>query len=147
MAVTTTAVNACDCIVSMDDAGGNLVDISGNSNNVKLDFSKDIGEFKPFGSKWPIRLDCGKDAKLAIDFVYTTTASEGFQMLKAWFHSGSGLRTFRIDVPDSSNGNDRYEGEFLLENFSVTLDSDTADPITVTASFMPSGEVTISTIS
>lgn len=146
MAATTTAVNACDVAIAMEDAGGNLVDISGNSNNASIDFNNDIGEFKPFGTKWRIRLDCGKDASMSLDFVYTTTVSEGYQLLKEWYQNGGGARKIQVDVPDSSPGADRYEGNWLLESFSVPMDSTSADPIMVSASLVPTGEVTISNI-
>lgn len=145
MAVTTTAINACDVQIYMEDAGGNMVDVSGSSNNVNMDFSNEVGMFKPFGSKWPIRLECGKDASFSVDFVYTTTVSEGYQLLKEWY-KGGGKRKFIVDMPDSNPGGDRYEGDFILENFPVAADSTSADPIMVSASLVPTGEVIISTI-
>lgn len=146
MPASTTAVNACDVVIWMEDNGGNLVDVSGNSNNFSLDFNRDIGEFKPFGSKWRTRLDCGKDASLSLDLVFTTTLAEGLQMLQDWFFNGSGAREFNIDVPDSNPGSDRYEGDFVLESFNIPGDSSSADPIVCSASLKPDGQVTWSKI-
>lgn len=145
--MTDTAVNACDVVVRLDDAGGNLVDISGESNNASIDFSREIGEFKSFGSQWKTRLACGKDASISLDVVYSQDTAEASKLIEAWFHDTDGKRTLQIDIPDSSPGGVRYEAEVVMESYSIPLAADDANPIMLSCSLLPDGEVIRSIIS
>lgn len=142
MAMTTTAVNACDAIIMLDGTTGILVDISGTTNSVEIQFDNDVGEYKTFGSKWKGRLPCGKDASFKIKIVYSTATAEAMRILLNWYFVTFGLKTIQIDIPSSSAGGDRYGAEVVLETFSVPGPADEPKPIMVEMTLLPDGAVT-----
>lgn len=142
MPASSTAVNACDVVIRIEDANGQLVDISGSSNEVNIDFSNDIGEFKPFGNKSRRRLMCGTDAKVALKAFYTQAAGEATDLMKQWQFRKRTKRAFQVCIPDDSPGSDIYEGYVLLSTFSIPGKSDDANPIMLSADLLPDGEIT-----
>lgn len=147
MAATTTAISASDAVISLDNAGGTLTDISGSSNSLTLTLNKALGDFNVFGLDWGKSQEGKRRATVSMQIVYTTTASEAIDLLNAWYFSGSGVRTLRVDVPDSNTGSDRYEMEVLLESLEWTADSSADGPSMVSVSLRADGEVTLTTIS
>jgi hypothetical protein len=147
MPATTTAITACDAVINLDNSGGTLTDISGSTNEVQMDLENGVGEFKPFGTDWPVRIVCGKDGSISLKAVYSMNAAEGAALLKEWYFGGNdGPRTLRIDVPDSNTGSDRYQAEVILESLSVPLKADEANPVMVSAEFKTTGAMTLTTI-
>lgn len=148
MAETTTAVNACDVVVSLDNSAGTLADISGSSNAVSMEFSIDNAEYRVFGSKWLKRMSCVKDGSFSLTVVYTTTDNtEGLDLLKDWFMSNTiSARTMQVDIPDSNTGSDRWSGEVRLENLSFDVEAEESGPIMVEASLLADGPWTCVTI-
>jgi hypothetical protein len=145
MPQTTTAINACDAAIWLDNAAGTLIDISGSSNSINMDFDNELGMLRNFGSRWPIRLECGKDATFALTAVYTEAATEAVNILKNWFFNTPGNRTLKVYLPDKNVGSDVYSGEFRLEKLSIPAESGKADPIMVSATLRPNGAVTLTT--
>ncbi|MDZ4771206.1 MAG: hypothetical protein SGJ24_18955 [Chloroflexota bacterium] len=147
MPATTSAINACDAAIAIDNAAGVLVDISGAANRAALEFTQTVESYRVFGERWIRRLACGKDATLRLDLVYTTTANEALDLLRDWFFaSGSAApRTVRIAVAGTI-GSDAYEGEFVLARLNLPLDASNAAPILVTADLLPHGVVSYTTI-
>jgi len=144
MAQTTTGRNACDVVVSLDDAAGVLQDISGSSVRANADFTNNIGEFRTFGSQWLARLCCGSDANFSVDVVFSTTDDEGWHLLKNWFFAAARHctpRSLQIDVPDDETSSDRIEAEVLLESWGLPLDPSDAGPIIMSMALLPTGEV------
>lgn len=147
MAQTTTAVNACDVAIWLDSGTLTPTDISGSSNNVDMDFDQEIGEYRTFGSRWPVRLECGKDAAFTLNIIYSTAADEALDILKTWYFASSpGNRTLSVYIPDKNVGSDHFQGECKIASLSWTAGSDEAGPIMVTANLLPDGEVTLSTL-
>lgn len=147
MVATATAYNYCDAVLKLDNASGVPKDISGQSNKVDMELSNMIGEFKPFGSKFYIRMACGKDATISVDGVCSTTADEALDLLQDWYQNApETARTFTIDAPDSSPGGSRYTFEVLLESLSIPGTADEANPAVWSAELKPTGEFTIATI-
>ena len=146
MAQTSTGINGCDVAIWLDKAGGTLTDISGSSNKIDLNFDQELAMFRTFGSKWPKRLECGKDASFALDVIYSSAADEGLDILKDWFFATDpGARTLKIYVPDKNVGSDVYSCEVRIENLTFSAEAGAADPIMVSASLLPDGEVTLVT--
>jgi hypothetical protein len=146
MALTTTSVNACDASVWLDTLAGTSTDISGSSNNVSLNFTLNLGEIKAFGSRWPVRRNCGKDCTATLSVLYSTAADEGLDVLKDWFFSSApNSRTLKVYLPDKNVGSDLYSGEFQLESLDIPVVANEATPINVTASLKSDGEVTLTT--
>jgi hypothetical protein len=137
MPSTDSAINACGAIIRVADEFGDLIDISGSSNEVSLDFDAELGDYKVFGDAAKYRLECGIDASLDLTVVYTTGTREGMSILKRW-RKNRGLRVVHVLV-----GADLYKGSFLLEKMSLPLKSDDAKPIMVKASLKPNGNVDI----
>ena len=146
MAASTTAVNACDCVIELENQSSSMVDISGSMNAVSLEFSKNIGSFKPFGSDYPVRLSCGKDMQGNLDIVWTSANQEGRDIAEQWFFETEDVRTLRISVPDASPGSRRYSGPVICESYPLSLESDNADPIMMSLPLQAAGEWTVETI-
>ena len=84
---------------------------------------------------------------VSVAVVYSTTANEGRDLLEDWiFDTPTSSKTVRIDVPDSSIGSIRYQGEFIIESYDVPLSASEAGVIVCTASLSNDGAVTRTTI-
>lgn len=142
MAQTTTDINACDAGVWLDNAAGTLTDISGSSNQVNITLTLTSGMTRTFASKWPRRKVCPKDAKVALQIVYSTAADEGADLLKDWFFaSDPGARTLKIYLPDKNVGSDVFSGEFVIDgDISIPVTAGSADPIVISVTLAVSGE-------
>lgn len=140
---TSTALNACDASIWLDKAAGTLTDISGSSNSISLNFDHDVKPFRTFGSKWPKRLECGKDAAFTINVVYSSAADEGWSVCKLWYFAAiPGARTLKIYMPNKNVGSDVFYCEARIKSFSFQLSPDEAGPVMVQMQLEPDGEVT-----
>jgi len=138
--LTTTAQNFCDASIWLDDATGTQRNISGSSNTVGLDLNMNLGEVFAFGTVWPTRLECGKDATINLDVLYTLTANEGKDILLAWFFANSpGKRTFTLYAPNKNVGSDMFACEARLESLTFSGEAGSADPVMVSAVLKPDG--------
>lgn len=146
MTMTSSAVNGCDAVVKLDNGLGLLADISGSSNEVSMDFSNDIGEAKSFGSRWRVRLECGSDAAIKFNAIYSQDDAEALTILRDWFFTTRGSKTIQVDIPDSTVGGDRYTMEVFLEKMSIPIKADEAGPIMVSCDMKPTGAVTCTVI-
>lgn len=145
MAQTTTAVNACDVKIYLDNAAGTPTDISGSSNTCSMAFTNQLGAVRNFGTRWQIRLECGKDATFNLSAVYSTATDEAIDILKNWYFNTPGNRTLTVYIPDKDVGADVYSCEARLENLNIPVEAGKADPIVVTCALMPNGPVTLVT--
>lgn len=146
MPVTSTAINGCDAKLWIDNASGVLTDISGMANEFSMELNKDLGEFKVFGDPWRYRLECGKDASIDLQVIYSRDVDGGLDILRDWYFNGSGARTVRIMLPREVVGGDSYELEAMLESLSIPVTSDEAGPIMVSATLKPNGPVVYSVL-
>jgi len=148
MAATTTGFNACDVAVWIDNSGGVPTDISGSSNNLDVNLDNNLGDFVVFQEQWPKRLECGKDAQFTLRVVMSSTADEGWDLLKDWFFtSGSpGDRTLTFYGPSKNVGSDKFECEAKLENLTWVYDRGEPSVVLVTAILKPNGAVTHSDV-
>lgn len=147
MPATSTAINGCDAVILLDDNLGTPQDISGSSNSFELNFEVEIGDFKPFGSDFPIRLGCGRDAALSLEIVYTMAANEARDLFNDWFFNNHATpRTVTIQLPDATPGGDQYSGEFILESYSFSAEAGEAGPIMASISLLPDDAVAYSVI-
>jgi hypothetical protein len=146
MPQTTTAQNACDVFVWLDNGAGALTDIRGSSTSCELSPTTNIGEFRTFGSRWLGRLACGSDMTITLDVVYTTTADEGYDILRDWWTgvNYATARSIRVQVPD--NAGEQFDAEVFLQDFTLPLDPSEPGPIMVSATLLPTGNIVHSTI-
>lgn len=144
MTQTTTHINACDVAIWLDNADGTPTDISGSTNTASLTLSISAEMLRTFGSKWPVRLSCPKDASAEITAVYSTATDEAMDLIKNWYFAASpGSRTLSIYVPNKNVGSDHYYGEFVIDgDIDIPLEAGTADPIAVTLPLSINGELT-----
>jgi hypothetical protein len=145
MPQTTTAQNACNVRVFLDNASGALQDITGSSSSLDMGFTNEIGEFVTFDSCAKGRLECGKDWTFTLNAIYTTTTNEAFDILKNWAASttcSGSARTLDIYIPDKNVGSDYWTMEVFLSTLSWTADRGDANAIMVSAEFLPNGTVT-----
>jgi hypothetical protein len=147
MPVTTTGIDATDCVIKLDNAAGVLTDISGSSNKVEIKLENGVAEFRPFGTAWKKRMVVGKDAPISLRVVFTKTAGEGWPLLRDWFTgSNDSPRTIQIDVPDSSIGSERYVAEVVLADANIPLDAGADEYVMVEASLKTDGALTYAAI-
>ena len=138
MALDSGIVNACDVVIKLDNAAGVLQDISGSSNEVGFNFDADIAEFTVFGYMWYGRLCCRKKGAVSMNLWYSTTADQGFDIIKNWWDvDPCALRTLEVFIPDDTAGSDKWSGEFMLAHFDFTASSDEAGPIAVKVDLLP----------
>lgn len=146
MAETTTAVNGCDVAIWLANIAGVLKDISGSSNQIGLKLNAEIGDYRVFKQKWLKRLGCGKDAEAKLVVVYTTAADEGLDILKEWFFAAApGNREMSIYIPDKNVGADHFNGLWRLKDLDIPVNAGEGKPITVTATLLSDGEITLVT--
>ena len=145
MPTTTTAVNAAGVKITLTDETATARDISGSLNKASLKFKNDLGEFGVFGDSATYRAERLVDCEAELTIVFSTTANEGFDVLKRW-QQARGKRTLVIDVPVSQTGGDRYTGAFFLADLDLPLSAEESKPIMVTANLKASGPVTRTTI-
>ena len=145
MPATTTAVNACDAVIRLQNPGG-PANISGSSNEVNIDLLNALGMVYVFGNKYPIRRECKKDAAVNMKIIYTQEDQEALTILRDWYYVTGGSKVFQVDVPDDAVGGDRYEFELYLEKASIPLKTDDAAPILVSLDMKPTGEFTCTVI-
>lgn len=145
MPLTTTAVNACDVKIWLDDEVGTLKDISGSSNTCSMEFTNQLGAVRAFGTRWSTRLECGKDATINLSIIYSTASDEAADIVKQWFFTYPGKRTIKIYIPDKDPGADVYTGEVRLENMPVKVEASSADPIVMSCNLKPDGAITLVT--
>lgn len=148
MAQTTTAASAIGVSVWLDNAGGTPTDISGSAASLRPSLELEQGMYRARASAWPKHLDGGKNASVTINVVFSTTADEGWDILKDWFHASSpGARTLTWYEPSKTAGADCYSGEFRLERMSWDDSAGAGGPVVATADLVPDGAVSHSTYS
>ena len=142
MAVSTTDRNACSAAIWIDDAAGTPTDVSGSSNSFDYTFTTEIGDWQAFQEAWKQRLACGRDGSFTLNVVYSTTATEGYQIFNTWFFGAyTTPRTLGFYVPDKNVGSNFYSAEVLMPSFSATLDPTDAGPVIATIELLPDGEI------
>lgn len=148
MAQTTTAVNACNVVLQVDNASGTLTDVSGSTNQAGMSFSINTSETNTFEGQWAIKKACKTAVSISVSATYSVTETEALNIFADWFfNSHTASRSVQIDIPDSTVGSDRYAGEFVLESFDVPLDAGDAGVILSSVSLANDGAFTRATIS
>lgn len=144
MPAITETLNACDAVITLADANGVPVDISGAANRALLAFTHAIESYRVFGDRWIRRLACGQDAALRLDVVYTPGDAQAVAVLRAWYFGLGSARVVRVAV-HSGAGADTFTGAFVLARLSLPLEASTPAPILVSAELLPDGAVTHTT--
>ena len=142
MAQTTTAINACDASLWLDDDDGVLQDISGSTNLLDANFDNELGAYVTFQEKWPRRLECGQDATFTVTGVYSTAADEIKDLVLTWYFGTRGDRSFAFYLPDKDVGSDYFLCEVKLENHRIAPSRAEPGAIAITLTLRPSGAVT-----
>lgn len=143
MAGTSTARNACDVAIWMDDASGVPQDISGSMNQARMTFTNELGEFRVFGATAVKRLCCGEDGVFELDIYYTTTANEARDLVFGWVFGATRCtpRTVSIYAPDKNVGSDHIYGEMLIESLDHVMDRADASPMPITLRLLPNAGI------
>ncbi len=143
MPQTTTAVNACDASIWLDNTSGVLTDVSGSSNTINMEFTEQVGNVRNFGTRWQIRLTCGLDATFGFTAVYSTAAGEARDILLDWFFNKPGQnKTLKVYLPDKNVGSDVYSAEVKLVSMPIGVEAGSAEPMTISCQLLPDGPVT-----
>ncbi len=148
MTQTTTQINGCDAVLKIDNAAGNLADISGSSNSISIERLNQVGDgVRTFGSRFKVRAACGKDANISVKILYTADGAEALALLNDWYENhNEDSRSLRLDMPDSDPGSDRYDFEVFIESFRFDVEAGNSDPILCEVAFKPTGTFTCAEI-
>jgi len=143
MTQTTTAQNACDASIWLDNTSGVLTDVSGSSNTINMNFAEQVGSKRNFGTRWEILLTCGLSATFAFTAVYSMTAQEAKAILLDWFFNKPGTnKTLKVYLPDKNVGSDVYTAEVKLITMPIVVQASSADPMEISCTLQPDGPVT-----
>lgn len=140
MPTTTSTVNGCGAIITLEDGTEAVVDISGSANEFSINFDNTLGDYKVFGDANTYRMECGRDASIDLTILYSTGTGEGWAVLKQW-RAVRGLRAVTITL-----GEDVYSADVYWEKISLGAKSDEATPVMVKATLKPNGAVTIGAV-
>lgn len=143
MAQTVTAHNACGAVIEIDDADGDPVNVSGSSNKASLSLSKQFGKGVTFEGEWNFTLECKKDGSLEISAMWTDDATEARELLEDWWESG-GNRVVSIYPAGKITGKRYYTASYKLGELTIPIDATDANPIVLSATLQPDGEITFS---
>lgn len=146
MAATQTAFNACNAAIIAADNLGVDHDISGTVNKVEVSLTRDVKDYVVFGDANHWRLSCKKDGQVTIDIVASKDTFGGLNILSDWYDRGD-FRHFRAMAPSSAIGSKSVEGYFLVTDLKMPMDAADAGPIMISATLVPNGPITISTVS
>lgn len=147
MPQTNSQINACDAVIKLQTVSGNLMDISGSSNEVSMDLTNDVGQLTTFQARFPVRSSCKSDATINLRVIYTMSQAEAMQILKDWYFNHHGtIRRIQIYLPDDDAGSDMYQFDVILASLNIPVQSSDANPILVSAVLNPSGAFTLSTV-
>lgn len=143
---STTAANACDVFLFLDDGAGALTEITGNANTANLSLNTEVGGYSVFGYRWEKKLACGSSGELTIDIVYDEDADSGYDIVRDWYFGGdyATARSLRIQVPD--NAGEQFDFEVMLSSLELPLDRGEAGPIMVSVTLPIDGDIVHSTI-
>lgn len=144
MTQTTTAIDAQNVAVWLDNINGTPVDISGSSNQVQIAWTQKFGETYTFKSKYPIRRAAGPDVTITMQVLYSTGANEAMRTLIAWAYgvSPDAARTLAVYAPTKDVGSDKFSGEFLLSEHTIPLTAGDGTPVLVSMTLVLTGQFT-----
>jgi hypothetical protein len=137
MAKTATAANACNVAVWLDDDADTLKDISGSSNSLSISATQKHGGFEVFGESWMQYLCCGRDMSVTLNFVYSSTENESWDIIQTWYFgtSSCAVRTLDIYIPTKDVGSDYITAEVTIESLDYTADRADAGPVAASVTF------------
>ena len=138
MPATSTPYNACNSAIYLADANGNMINVSGMSNEIGLDRTKVVGEFTVFGDQWTYRLDCKRDSSIDLTVIASDDVNGAFDLLNDWFE-GTGARRIIVYPKAETIGNLRFDGYFVLQSLNIPLKANEAAPIMVKAALKATG--------
>jgi hypothetical protein len=144
MTTTITAVNACGATISLDNSTGTLVEISGSCVNNSVTLTSELGSFHVFGDRWTYRLVCSQSWELKIEALYTTTASEGLDLLRDWWFDSTRYALARS--VQFTIGGDTYNAEAMLEQLDFSYPAGEAGPARCVALLRGTGAITYTTL-
>lgn len=142
-----SAAGPLECKVRLEDAEGNLWDISGSSARVGVNPAKTTGAYRTGGSRWQGRVSGIKDADVELQIVYSQGQNEGLWLLKRWFFASTpGLRMVEIYIPDFEDGSDVYSGEMRIGNLQVPMAYSDSGAVIATVPLFVRGELDVLTL-
>lgn len=147
MAQTTLGQNACNVVLSVDNAAGTPVDISGSATEASLSFTSNSGQTFTFDGDFPITKVCKSAVSMSLNCVWSLSDAEGSNLLEDWkINSPTESRTVTVDIPDGDGGSIRYAGEWALTDLNIPLSASEAAVIVIAASLLNDGTITRSNI-
>lgn len=135
-----TAVNACGCLVKLDNEIGILCDISGSTNEATIKLERELGDYNTFNDDQTYYLECKESADVELTAIYTTEHNGSVDILAQWWEM-KGARTIQIYIPQGVKGWHKWQGEAICESLEFPLKSDDAKPIMVKAALKMDGGI------
>jgi len=108
MAQTTGQLAGANCLIEVSDDNAAWVDISGSANKVDPgEQTRMVGEDYTFEGDNPIVASTKMETmEITVDIVYTETAGEAFETLRAWWEVAGGQDVWMRYSPAGGNVDD-----------------------------------------
>lgn len=140
MPESKTAVNACGCIIKIENELGQMVNISGSANEATIKLERELGDYTVFNDDQTYYIECKENSSVDLTVIYTRGQNEGSDIIKRWWRM-KGPRTIHIYVPQGTKGWDLWRGQAICESQEYPLKADDAKPIMVKAALKMDGGI------
>lgn len=140
MPASETIHNANGVQILIDDDFGQLVDISGSSNEFTLKGEKDVEKYRVFGDRNYHRLENGHDFSIDLNIMFSRGRKEGSEIMHYWFKQG-GLRRVVVRAPLNTTGGWQYSGMCILSSIEVSGKAEDAKPMMIKSKIEPDGDI------
>lgn len=141
-----------DAIVSLDDTGGSLSDVSDYIKDVSLDVEVKIGRFSVLGERWDPSTEGTSMAKGTLTAYGSEDAAGAHYLINHWLLNNltnkAGLKSLRVQTPDASAGSFQYDMEIRPASYNLAApNAGEGNPPEHQLSFEVNGAVTWTVIS
>ena len=114
-----------DVVVSLDDTGGSLSDISGYIKSVAFDIEAKIGRFSTLGSRFDESTEGTSMAKGTLTAYSSVEAAGAHYLITHWLVNNTtnkaGLKSLRIQDPDASTGSFQWDMEIRPASYNEVV--------------------------
>jgi len=146
VSASTTIASGKDARILLENASNVMVDISGSSNEYKIDLTDGLGKYFVFADDFQRVVPGGKSASITLTALYSPTGGEGFDLLTEWEDADDReVRYLIIDVKGAA-GHRRWEGYVAVEKLSTGAKAGNGHPPTAAATLTSHGEFSWNTI-
>ena len=112
-----------DAIVSLDDTGGSLQDVSDYVKDVSVDIELKIGRFSVLGERFDQSTEGTSMMKGSMTVYGSEDTAGAHYYINHWLLNSTtnkaGLKSLRVQVPDASAGSFQYDMEIRPASYNL----------------------------